>query len=59
MGFCCNLEGGGYEPLPLAHIQGLENALKNISDTAQIPMELYDPDGALNSRYDPRTLGTN
>ncbi len=49
----------GDQQQALAHIQGLENALKNISDTAQIPMELYDPDGALNSRYDPRTLGTN
>lgn len=43
----------GDQQQALAHIQGLENALKTISNTAQIPLELYDPDGTLNSRYTP------
>jgi len=44
----------GDQKQALAHIQGLENALKTISNTAQIPLELYDPDGSLNSRYNPQ-----
>ncbi|MFZ9736479.1 MAG: hypothetical protein ACO3EZ_00550 [Prochlorotrichaceae cyanobacterium] len=43
----------GDQQQALEHLQGLENALKVISDKAQIPLELYDPDGAINSRYVP------
>ncbi|RMH73951.1 MAG: hypothetical protein D6680_15750 [Cyanobacteria bacterium J007] len=36
------------------HVQTLQNALETISDNTQIPLELYDPYGALLGRHTPR-----
>ena len=37
----------GDQKQAIAHLEGLESALETISNTAQIPLELYDPDGSL------------
>ncbi|NET31970.1 MAG: hypothetical protein F6K19_08195 [Cyanothece sp. SIO1E1] len=39
------------------HVQTLLRALAVISNNARIPIELYDPNGALVSRYEPRFSG--
>lgn len=43
----------------LQHVQELESALEAASNTAQIPLELYDPDGVMVGSHQPRRgLGT-
>ncbi len=41
----------------LRHVQELEAALEASSNTAQIPLELYDPDGILVGTHQPRLYG--
>ena len=41
----------------LRHVQELEAALEASSNTAQIPLELYDPDGVLVGTHQPRLYG--
>ncbi|NJN32455.1 MAG: hypothetical protein HC824_20045 [Synechococcales cyanobacterium RM1_1_8] len=38
----------------LRHVQELESALESFSNAAQIPLELYDPDGVLVGTHQPR-----
>ena len=38
----------------LNHVHSLETALEKISNQAQIPLELYDPDGVLVGMHQPR-----
>ncbi|MDJ1184862.1 hypothetical protein [Roseofilum casamattae] len=35
------------------HVQSVQNALESISQTAKIPLELYDPDGKIMGTYVP------
>ncbi len=41
----------------LRHVQELEAALEASSNTAQIPLELYDPDGILVGTHQPQLYG--
>jgi len=41
----------------LRHVQELEAALEASSNAAQIPLELYDPDGVLVGTHQPRRYG--
>ncbi len=42
----------------LNHVKALENSLEQASNAAQIPLELYDPDGVLVGVHQPRSDGS-
>jgi len=44
---------GGDQKQAIAHLEGLESALENLSNTSKIPLELYDPDGSLLGSHRP------